>query len=417
MLINNRITMGEVLDTVDFRDAELVAGAEGLAREVAWVHVLETWDDANLWIDGEELILCSAVGVKNSRDLVPFYKKLIDKHISGFCLQLYMYVDHVPQEMIDIANEYNVPLIVFHRLVRFIDLSRNLIRVIIEYVNQEYILEKQKFDENYWMLDWLNGNINVQQICNHLKTNRKDLSRYHFFVVIVEYQRSKITYQWSESSYLSIARQLREIFGNYQFVFYPFFANGQLSGIIFDYGRNDSWKDRVKKVAEQINVNLQQREQKPKLILACGNRSGDIQRVQHSYRTALGTLDICQKFSTKRFIYEDLNLYFILSLINDANHMEQLKEFVMDQLKPLITYDTSHNAKLMETLKTYYRCNCNKQLTAQELAISRQSLYYRLDQIEDIMGMVPHLSDRRLMLELCFSFYSYFREMNWNENE
>lgn len=415
MLINNRITMAEVLDTVNFRDAELVAGADGVAREVSWVHVLETWDDANSWIDGEELILCSAVGCKRGEDLIPFYRQLVDKQISGFCLQLYMYVDSIPQEMIDIANERNIPLIVFHRLVRFIDLSRDLIRVIIEYVNQEYILEKQKFDENYWMLDWLNGNVNQQQICNHLNLLPTDIKRYHFFVVIVEFQKSKITYEWSESSYLSLARQLREMFANEQFTFYPFFANGQLTGIILDYGQNDSWKARIKKVNKAINSKKRQRDKKPNVILACGNRSAQSKDIHRSYCTALNTLDICQKFQTERFIYEDLNLYFILSLINDGGRMDQLQDFVMDQLKPLITFDAAHNGKLMLTLKRYYEANGNKQLTAQELDISRQSLYNRLDQIQDLLGSDPLLTDRRLMLELSLAFYSYFRQMNWND--
>ncbi|MDO4542837.1 MAG: PucR family transcriptional regulator ligand-binding domain-containing protein, partial [Bacillota bacterium] len=69
MLINNRITMAEVLETEDFRDAEIIAGSNGLNKEVSWIHVLETWDDSNKWIDGCELILCSAVGVKDPQEL------------------------------------------------------------------------------------------------------------------------------------------------------------------------------------------------------------------------------------------------------------------------------------------------------------------------------------------------------------
>ena len=74
--------MGEVLDTEDFRDAELVAGGAGLTNELSWVHILETWDDSNKWIDGNELILCSAVGVKKGEQLIPFFKQLLEKKIS-----------------------------------------------------------------------------------------------------------------------------------------------------------------------------------------------------------------------------------------------------------------------------------------------------------------------------------------------
>lgn len=412
MLINNRITIADVLDTEDFRDAELIAGDSGLDKEISWVHVLETWDDSNKWVDGSELILCSAVGVKDGTELVPFFRQLLEKGISGFCLQLHMYVDEIPQEMVDLANEYNCPLLTFKRLVRFIDLSRNLIRIILEYVNQDYIIEKQKMDANFWMLNWLNGNVDRGRICEHMQLEPNQVDKFRWFATVVEYRKSKITYHWSESIYLTIAKTLRAVFQENQFTFYPFFADGLLTGIIMDYGVNETWKDRFAAVGETINKNLRIQDGKPQLILAAGYRCQGIKEIPRSYRTALKTLEICQKFQIKRHIYEDLNLYFILSLIEDSDHLAELQEFVMDQLKPLLSFDITHNGKLMSTLAKYYECNGSKQLTAQELNISRQSLYYRLEQIEAILGMDPLLMEARLTLEMCLVFYPYFLRMD-----
>ena len=56
-----------------------------------------------------------------------------------------------------------------------------------------------------------------------------------------------------------------------------------------------------------------------------------------------------------------------MSLIKDSNHMDDLKDFVMDQIKPLLTFDISHNGKIMLSLKKFYENNGNKQLTAQDL--------------------------------------------------
>ncbi|MDO4542838.1 MAG: helix-turn-helix domain-containing protein, partial [Bacillota bacterium] len=322
-----------------------------------------------------------------------------------------MYIDKVPQDMIDLANKYQVPLLVFRRLVRFIDLSRNLIRVILEYVNQDYIIEKQKLDDNFWMLDCLNGNLAETIICEKLGLQRFEAEKNHWFTTVVEYRKSKITYQWSESIYLSIAKVLRNIFEENQFVFYPFFANGLLTGIVMDYGSNDTWKKRFSQVSKGINENTRMQKDKPHLILACGYRSHDIKEIPRSYKTALATLNICHKFQTEHQIYEDLNLYFILALIKDSNHMDELKNFVFDQLKPLLNFDVSHKGKLLHTLKKYYSNNGSKQLTAQELNISRQSLYYRLEQIEEILGVDPLKPERRLTMEMCLAFYDYFLKM------
>lgn len=411
MLINHRITMKDVLETADFHDAKLLAGEAGLSNEINWVHILETWNDSNKWVDGGELILCSAVGASKGEELIPFFKDLLKKNISGFCLQLNMYVCDVPEEMIDLANQYKVPLLTFQRLVRFIDLSRNLIRMILEYTNQDYVLEKEKLDSNYWMTDWISGNVGLQTICNHLQLQLTDLKKRHWFVAVAEYRKSKVAYQWSESNYFTLAKTLSMLFEREQFTYYPFFVDGLLTGIVMDYGPNDTWKERFDRVSKDIN-SLRLQEEKAQLILVCGCRSNNVKEIPRSYKTALSALNVCQKLHMKQNIYEDLNLYFILYLIEDSNRTEELMNFVTDQLKPLLTYDIAHNDKLIQTLKVYYKNNGNKLLTSQNLNITRQGLYYRLEQIEAVLGVDPLSPSHRLTLEMCLIFYDAILKMN-----
>ena len=103
------------------------------------------------------------------------------------------------------------------------------------------------------------------------------------------------------------------------------------------------------------------------------------------------TIDVCQRFHIGQSIYDDLNLFFLFSLIDDAGNMERLQQYTSEQLSPLIEADYSQNGKLINTLKCYYEYNGNKQLTAQKLGISRRTLYYRLEQIEEILGTDPLL--------------------------
>ena len=407
MFIEKKLTMADILKSADFQDAKLVAGKDGLSNEVTWVHVLEIWEDGDLWIDGGELILCGAVGVTDPKLLVQFYQKLLKKGIAGFCLELGRYIEDVPEGMIDLANAYDSPLLVFRHLVRFIDLSRNTIKTLLEFVNQNYLSEKQALDRNSWMIDWLNGTISEERIYELLKKKKSELYNNHFFVTTIEYSKSVISYHWSDSVYLTISNNLRTIFEQNQFLFYPLFANGLLTAVVIDFGKSETWKQRFNDIADIVHHHFRFQEGKPKLIMTAGCRSGQIRDVCRSYQTARDTLKLCQQMRTDCGIYEDINLYFLLSLADDSEKIERLKGFVLDQIKPLLTFDVAHNGKLIPTLRKYYQCNCGKKQTALALNITRQSLYYRLEQIEQLLGTDLLRAERRLTLEICFFFYQY----------
>ncbi len=62
-------------------------------------------------------------------------------------------------------------------------------------------------------------------------------------------------------------------------------------------------------------------------------------------------MSICQRFHADTYIYDDLNLYFFLSLIGDANRLDRLENFIMEQIGPLLDQSDGQNSKLATTLK------------------------------------------------------------------
>ncbi len=53
-----------------------------------------------------------------------------------------------------------------------------------------------------------------------------------------------------------------------------------------------------------------------------------------------------------------------------------------EYIQPVIDYDRKHSSKLVETLKVYLHTNGRKKDTAEHLFIVRQTLYHRLEKIE-----------------------------------
>ncbi|MDO4542706.1 MAG: PucR family transcriptional regulator ligand-binding domain-containing protein, partial [Bacillota bacterium] len=157
MFITKDLTVAELLKTSDFCDTILVGGEGGLCNVITWVHPLEIVRDAHIWIDEGVLILCSAVGINKEDELTNFFRELLYKKISCFCLQINFNIDCVPPEMIDLANKHNCPLIVFSRWLRFMDMIQHIVPLLLENTSQYLVQEMHQLSMGNWVIDWLEG--------------------------------------------------------------------------------------------------------------------------------------------------------------------------------------------------------------------------------------------------------------------
>ncbi|WP_150270121.1 PucR family transcriptional regulator [Paenibacillus tepidiphilus] len=125
------LTIRDALKRPLFAEAEAIGGRAGLSRAIRWVHVLESAGFDGL-IHGEEMILTTGIGM--STDLpsaLTFMQNLIEKNAACLCIELGTYFSSIPQEMTDLANAHDFPLIVFTRTVRFVDITLDLHSLII----------------------------------------------------------------------------------------------------------------------------------------------------------------------------------------------------------------------------------------------------------------------------------------------
>nr|WP_269153049.1 PucR family transcriptional regulator ligand-binding domain-containing protein [Kyrpidia spormannii] len=70
-----------------------------MRRPVRWVHVLEVSDAADL-LHGEELILTTGVGLGRNDELAfQYVRGLVEKGVSGLCIELGKYFPEVPERV------------------------------------------------------------------------------------------------------------------------------------------------------------------------------------------------------------------------------------------------------------------------------------------------------------------------------
>jgi purine catabolism regulator len=127
------LTVKDVLRRQFFSNTEVVAGSNGLHRQVKWTHVLDNpyFDDTLL--QGGELILSTGFGFKwGDSSNISFLQNLIDHNAACLCLEIGHYYEEVPKEMIEMANRYNFPIIIFKEFVNFVEITQDLHSFIID---------------------------------------------------------------------------------------------------------------------------------------------------------------------------------------------------------------------------------------------------------------------------------------------
>lgn len=123
---------------------------------------------------------------------------------------------------------------------------------------------------------------------------------------------------------------------------------------------------------------------------------GDIIILYHEARTAL---DIArgQHLHTAPYVYEHGGL---AELIVGSSMTEHFRSFANGLLAPLAAQDARSHGRLIETLAAFVAANGNVLHAAEQLYIHRNTLKYRLRQIEKALGGSLDDPDLRLKLQL-----------------
>ncbi|MBS4023926.1 MAG: PucR family transcriptional regulator [Dethiobacter sp.] len=136
------------------------------------------------------------------------------------------------------------------------------------------------------------------------------------------------------------------------------------------------------------------------LLLGVSNVSSDYVDINRSFKEAEQVVAFGAQSAGPFF--SNLGVYRLLLQVNDH---KSLKSFIDDYLGPLLYHDSEHRTNLLLTLRVFLENGLSKHDTAKKLYIHRQTLYHRLNKIQDIIGEGYLLPQNRLSYELAFSAY------------
>lgn len=101
-----------------------------------------------------------------------------------------------------------------------------------------------------------------------------------------------------------------------------------------------------------------------------------------------------------------------LSLLLYAREPNELKRFAEENLQPILDYDQTRNAELLQTLFHYSQNEFNVHKTAREMCISISGMRYRLRKIEELIGTDLSNSNNRFSVQLSLQILLLFGKIN-----
>src|SRR3954447_11535579 len=119
------LSLGSVLELPVVRRAlpEVVTGEDVLARDIRWAHVIEMPNPEDL-LKGGELVLTTGLGagddVSHQR---AWASSLVDQGVAALAVELGTSWRTVPDALVAVCARAGVPVVAFHRPVRFIEIT------------------------------------------------------------------------------------------------------------------------------------------------------------------------------------------------------------------------------------------------------------------------------------------------------
>jgi PucR family transcriptional regulator, purine catabolism regulatory protein len=283
-----------------------------------------------------------------------------------------------------------------------LSISQDLLR-------KRYIEERKLYAENLWVDDLLHDRLKDEnQIRSLLGTDYKRLNDASYQVCLVELepleeQASQHMDEGHESAGIHLSLLLRPIFE--QYFFYPLITlkNNKLVVVAIDLNRKLPAKARLGMVFESLqHLHIREKIDSYKLLVGVGKTYEKLIHAHFSYQEAIQSLSLYACFDKPVLFFEELGVFQLLFNINDR---DVLHAFVHNYLGPIIEHDQNKGSELLHTLKVFLDHDGSKQIAAQHLYIVRQSLYYRLDKIAELLGPDFMSPDNRIALQVALRAY------------
>ncbi|WHE07749.1 PucR family transcriptional regulator ligand-binding domain-containing protein [Thermoanaerobacterium thermosaccharolyticum] len=375
----------DILMLPSLKKFRLVGGKNGLDRNLSWVHVVDV-PDVSKWVHGGELLFTTGISIKDNVDiLMKIIEEIDSKNLAGLVINVGPYIKNIPKEAISLADRLDFPLFELPWEVKLVDVTE----IICNFIIKKSIEEKSigEFLENILFTDFKSEEVFVSR------------AEYHGFnishqncVMITDIDKFG---QYINKSNIKDEKKIMDIkFSLQQIVNNTLEKNGKKPLSLI---RGDSVISLISKkeaedeslvvgIAEEIRKSVMKQMSPLKVSIGIGRYYSNLKDIKNSLKEAERALKLAYKImgGNSVYSYSEAGIFRLLFEMKDKSEMIS---FFNELMEPMMKYDESSSAELINTLEVFLQNNGNFVKTAKDLFIHRSTLNYRIKKIEEILNV------------------------------
>lgn len=117
------ITVGDLVDNIHLK-AEVIAGSDGLNREVNWAHSCDL-EDPTYWLTEGVLFMTNGLTIpEDEGGQISYLQRIINSEASGLAVGKGLHAPELTAGLIDLANQYHFPILLVDYDVPWIAFSK-----------------------------------------------------------------------------------------------------------------------------------------------------------------------------------------------------------------------------------------------------------------------------------------------------
>ena len=125
------VTLEELLMLPALKEARVISGKKGLCRIVQFIDIMEV-PDIDGWLREGELLLTTAYSLRNDLAKLPKLVEMLAKaNAAALAIKPERYLHEMPQEMIDLSNQHQLPIIQLPPGIPYIDITNAVMEQIL----------------------------------------------------------------------------------------------------------------------------------------------------------------------------------------------------------------------------------------------------------------------------------------------
>ncbi len=355
------ITVKDILQLDVLKKAELVAGKNGLNREILRVNFtdcpLDPDDPGYTLVSKGDLYIHSFYTAQNNEDLVFNLIQFYIQTGSSCCICLKYYLNQIPERVLTLSNKNNYPIIMINADVPYGQLIKDISELILTEqldINSENKINQLLYDklssqERNNIIQYLAPDLPLKYLCIYISYPELPSLRFKFL-------KSDLSSQFQ----LHFLRYRKGGFLILNLITHLDFSRtiNSLTHLLSYYGKTF-----------YIGVSSK-----------CEESSGFIR----SFNEAYSAYEIAQLTGNKLTYYNDLSIYNLLLPLR--NH-EILNEFCKKILEPLKEYEYRYSTNLLETARIYLENNGDYKKTAYFLGTHENTIRFRIGKARSLLGL------------------------------